>query len=81
VRNTALFKKGTESRWTDEDHHEVHVVKSASGKTVQLTDGLTLRRDKVLLVPYDTVMITEKIVIKVAKKQHRDKQLFKKERM
>ena len=33
VINTTLFKKETESQWTD----EVHVVQSASGKTVQLT--------------------------------------------
>jgi hypothetical protein len=44
VSDTAMFKKGTESRWSD----EVHVVQTASGKTVQLTDGKTLRRDKVL---------------------------------
>ena len=33
VRNTTTVKKETESRWSD----EVHVVQSASGKTVQLT--------------------------------------------
>ncbi len=55
------------------------MVQSASGKTVQLTDGQTLRRDKVLSVPHDTVMTTEKNVIKVATKQHRDKQLFRRE--
>ena len=62
IDETALFKKGTENRWSD----DVHVVQSASagGKTVQLTDGQTLRRDKVLLVPHDTVMSTEKNVIK-----------------
>ena len=68
-------KQEQPSRWTD----EVHVVQSASGKTVQLTDGQTLRRDKVLLVPHDTVMTTEKNVIKVATKQHRDKQFFERE--
>ncbi len=37
VRNddTALFKKRTESRWSD----EVHVVESAIGKSVGLADG------------------------------------------
>jgi hypothetical protein len=75
IDETGLFKKGTESRWSD----EVHVVQSASGKTVQLTDGQTLRRDKVLLVPHDTVMSTEKNVIKVATKKHKDKVLLKRE--
>ena len=55
------------------------MVQSASGKTVQLTDGQTLRRDKVLLVPHDTVMSTEKNVIKVATKKHKDKLLLKRE--
>ncbi len=62
VDNTSLFKKGTESRWSD----EVHVVQSASGKSVTLTDGTTRRRSKVLMVPHNTVIapITEKNVIK-----------------
>jgi hypothetical protein len=34
VDDTSLFRKGTESRWSD----EVHVVQSASGKSVTLTD-------------------------------------------
>ena len=79
VDDTALFKKGTESRWSD----EVHVVQSASGKTVTLTDGTTHRRNKVLSVPHNTVIIPtaqlEKNVIKVATKQHKDKQLYKRE--
>ena len=77
VSDTAMFKKGTESRWSD----EVHVVQSASGKTVQLTDGKTLRRDKVLLVPHDTVIQSTPVknVIKVATKKHKDKQLYKRE--
>ena len=33
IDDTALFKKVTESRWSD----EIHIVKSASGKTVMLT--------------------------------------------
>ncbi len=73
IDDTALFKKGTESRWSD----EVHVVKSASGKTVVLTDGTTYKRDKVLMVPHNTVIVPtaqlEKNVIKVATKQHKDK--------
>ncbi len=71
------YKIGTKSRWTG----KVRVVQSASIKTVQLTDGQTLRRDKVLLVPHDTAITTEKNVIKVATKQHRDKQLFKRENL
>jgi hypothetical protein len=72
-----MFKKGTESRWSD----EVHVVKEASGKTVTLTDGTTHRRSKILMVPHNTVIApsTEKNVIKVATKQHKDKQLYKRE--
>ena len=77
VDDTKLFKKGTESRWSD----EVHVVQSASGKTVTLTDGTTHRRNKILPVPHNTVIapITEKNVIKVATKKHKDKQYFKRE--
>jgi hypothetical protein len=52
VDDTAMFKKGTESRWSD----EVHVVQSASGKTVTLADGTTHRRNKVLSVPHNTVI-------------------------
>ena len=69
---TALFKKGTENRWSD----NVHIVESASGKTVHLTDGQTLKRDKVLLVPHNTITATEKNVIKVATKKQKDKELF-----
>jgi hypothetical protein len=70
-----MFKKGTESRWSD----EVHVEREASGKTVTLTDGTTHRRNKVLSVPHNTVIapVAEKNVIKVATKQHKDKQLYK----
>ena len=77
VDDTSLFKKGTESRWSD----EVHVVQSAIGKSVILTDGTTHRRSKVLMVPHNTVIapITEKNVIKVATKKHKDKLYFKRE--
>jgi hypothetical protein len=77
IDDTALFKKGTESRWSD----QVHVVQSASGKTVILTDGTTHKRDKILMVPHNTVIAakTEKNVIKVATKKHKDKLYFKRE--
>ena len=77
VDDTKLFKKGTESRWSD----EVHVVQSANGKTVVLTDGTTHKRNKILLVPHNTVIspTTEKNVIKVATKKHKDKLHFKRE--
>jgi hypothetical protein len=79
IDDTSMFKKGTESRWSD----EVHVVKEASGKTVTLTDGTTHRRNKILMVPHNTVIVPtaqlEKNVIKVATKQHKDKQLYKRE--
>ncbi len=45
IDDTSLFKKGTESRCSD----EVHVVQSATGKSVILTDGTTHRRSKVLM--------------------------------
>ncbi len=45
--------------------------------SLTVTDGQRLRRDKVLLVPHDTVMTTEKNVIKVATKQQKDNELFK----
>ena len=74
IDDTSLFKKGTENRWSD----EVHVVKEASGKTVILTDGTTHRRSKVLMVPHNTIISqnTEKNVIKVATKKHKDKLYF-----
>jgi hypothetical protein len=77
IDDTSMFKKGTESRWSD----EVHVVKEASGKTVTLTDGTTQRRNKILMVPHNTVITpsTEKNVIKVATKQHKDNLCFKRE--
>ena len=77
VDDTKLFKKGTESRWSD----EVHVVQSANGKTVVLTDGTTHKRNKILLVPHNTVIAPtpEKNVIKVATKKHKDKLYFKRE--
>ena len=72
-----MFKKGTESRWSD----EVHVVQSASGKSVVFTDGTTYKRDKLLMVPHNTVIATtpQKNVIKVATKKHKDKLYFKRE--
>jgi len=75
IDDTALFKKGSESRWSD----EIHVVKEATGKTVTLTDGTTHKRSKILMVPHNTLITTEKNVIKVATKQHKDKQYFKRE--
>ncbi len=76
IDDTSLFKKGTESRWSD----EVHVVQSAIGKSVTLSDG-TNRRSKVLMVPHNTVIApkTEKNVIKVTTKKHKDKLYFKRE--
>ena len=70
IDDTSLFKKGTESRWSD----DVHVVKEAYGKTVVLTNGTTHRRNKILMVPHNTVIAptTEKNVIKVATKQPRN---------
>ncbi len=52
IDDTSLFKKGTESKWSD----EVHVVQSAIGKSVTLTDGTTHRSNKVLMVPHNTVI-------------------------
>ncbi len=77
IGDTALFKKGSESRWSD----EIHIVKEATGKTVTLTDGTTHKRSKILMVPHNTPITTttEKNVIKVATKQHKDKLYFKRE--
>ena len=74
VDDTSLFKKGTESRWSD----EVHVVQSAIGKSVTLTDGTTHRRSEVLMVPHNTVIspITEKNVIKVAHQEAQRQIIF-----
>jgi hypothetical protein len=71
-----MFKKGSENRWSD----KIFEVENANGKTVELTDGTTHKRNKVLLVPHDTKpIITQKNVIKLATKLHKDKQLFKRE--
>jgi hypothetical protein len=67
LKDTALFKKGTESRWTD----EVFTVESATGKTVVLDDGQRVKRDNVLKVPPNTVT-TKTNVVKVATKQRKD---------
>jgi hypothetical protein len=67
IKDTALFKKGTESRWTD----DVFTVESASGKTVMLTDGQRVKRDSVLKVPPNTVS-APKNVITIATKQRKD---------
>ena len=77
IDDTAMFKKGTENRWSD----EVHVVQSASGKSVTLTDRTTYKRDKLLMVPHNTIVSpnTAKNVIKVGTKQHKDKLYFKRE--
>jgi hypothetical protein len=51
------------------------MVQSDIGKFVTLTDGTTNRRSKVFMIPHNTVIApnTEKNVIKVATKKHRDK--------
>jgi hypothetical protein len=67
ISDVALFKKGSESRWTD----EVFEVESASGKTVVLTDGQRVKRNNVLKVPKNTVS-TPKNVVKIATKQRKD---------
>ena len=75
IDDTAMFKKGSENRWSD----EIYTVASAMGKTVAMTDGTMHKRDKVPLVPHHTVETTKKNVIKVATKQHKVKQLHKRE--
>ncbi len=59
----------------------MHVMQSANGKRVVLTDGTTHKRNKILLVPHTNVIAptTEKNVIKVATKKHKDKLYFKRE--
>jgi hypothetical protein len=76
IDDTAMFKKGSENRWSD----KIYTVAAAMGKTVALTDGTMHKRDKVLLVPNHTEeTTTEKNVIKIATKQHKDKLHFKRE--
>jgi len=67
LSDTAMFKKGSENRWTD----EVFEVESASGKTVILTDGQRVKKSNVLKVPKNTVS-TPKNVVKVATKERKD---------
>jgi hypothetical protein len=76
INDTAMFTKGSENRWSD----KIYTVTAAMGKTVALTDGTMHKRDKVLLVPNHTEeATTEKNVIKIATKQHKDKLYFKRE--
>jgi hypothetical protein len=74
LSDTAMFKKGSESRWTD----EVYEVESASGKTVILTDGQRIKRNNVLKVPKNTIS-TPKNVVKIATKQRKDKLFLRRE--
>ena len=69
-----MFKKRSESRWTD----EVYEVESASGKTVILTDGQRIKRNNVLKVPKNTIS-NPKNVVKIATKQRKDKLFLRRE--
>jgi len=69
IRETNIFKKGTEPRWSD----EVYEVDSARGKSVELVgENKVLKRDQVLKVPNDTVS-QKPNVIKVASKERQIK--------
>ena len=69
IRETNIFKKGTEPRWSD----EVFEVESARGKSVELVgENKVLKRDQVLKVPNDTVS-QKPNVIKVASKERQIK--------
>ncbi len=63
VNDTAMFKKGTESRSSD----EVHVVRQASRKTVTLTDGTRHQSHNTVMVPPAQL---KKNVITVASTSH-----------
>ena len=76
LSDTALLKKGSESRWTD----DVFIVESAREKTVILTDGQSVKRSSVLKVPQNTVS-TPKNIIKVATKQRKDKLSLKRDKI
>ena len=67
VRDTAMFKKGTESRWTD----EIFTVESTKGKSVTLTDGRSLKREDVLPIPKHTIPITHINIVKLATKERK----------
>jgi hypothetical protein len=57
------------------------VAKEAVGKSVTLTDGTTHRRSKILMIPHNIVLVpkTEKNVMAIATKKHKDKLYFKRE--
>ena len=65
--DTRLFKKGTENRWSD----EIFNVESAKGKSVTLTNGQVLKREKVLKIPSNTVPITHTNIMKLATKERK----------
>ena len=67
VRDTAMFKKGTEARWTD----EIFIVESTKGKSVTLTDGRSLKREDVLPIPKHTIPITHINIVKLATKERK----------
>ena len=72
VRETNVFKKGTEPRWSD----EVYTVEGVKGMSITLNDNKVYKRDKLLKNPKDTIKITHSTeikpnVIKVATKQRK----------
>jgi hypothetical protein len=67
VRDTSIFKKGTEARWTD----EIITVESTKGKSVTLTDGRSLKREDIPPIPKHTVPITNINIVKLATKERK----------
>ncbi len=70
IRETNLFKKGTEPRWSD----EVHEVEAAKGKSVEV-NGKMLKRDQVLKIPTETIITTDKVKPNVIKQATKDRQV------
>lgn len=58
VLSNAKIEKGTDPRYTD----AVFTVVSTSGQTVKLSDGSTLKRDRLLKVPSDTVSSESNVI-------------------
>ena len=71
VITNAKIEKGTDPRYSD----AVFTVASTHGQTIKLNDGSTLKRDRLLKVPSDTVSSEPNVITKEKKiyKEYKNK--------
>ena len=79
VREANIFKKGTESRWSD----EIYTVEGVKGLSVTLTNDKVYKWDQILNFSKDKIKITHTTVkpnvIKTATKQRKQDIILKSE--